>query len=82
MQGSEIAECFGAGNGSSDTQSTDTLGDIHRFTWQYQCYLHNDNKTPVEQHLVTPEHGVYGVHIPAGQWHNLEVLESGTVILK
>lgn len=24
----------------------------------------------------------YGVHIPAGQWHTLEVIESGTVIFE
>lgn len=29
-----------------------------------------------------PLKGSYGVHIPAGQWHTLEVLESGTVIFE
>ena len=28
------------------------------------------------------ESGNYGVHIPAGQWHTLEVMESGTVIFE
>lgn len=40
------------------------------------------NKTIIEQHLVTPSQGVYGIHIPAGQWHTLEVMESGTVIFE
>ena len=26
--------------------------------------------------------GVYGIHVPKGQWHTLEVLESGTMLLK
>lgn len=26
--------------------------------------------------------GVYGVHIPVGQWHTIEVLETGTVIFE
>jgi len=25
---------------------------------------------------------VYGVHIPSGQWHTLEVMETGTVIFE
>ncbi len=69
-----------------------TILPIHRHRHTAETYIvlrgsinvifYNDNKTPVEQHLVTPEHGVYGVHIPAGQWHNLEVKESGTVIFE
>ena len=26
--------------------------------------------------------GVYGIHVPKGQWHTLEVLESGTVLFE
>jgi cupin fold WbuC family metalloprotein len=44
--------------------------------------FYDDNKIPVEQHLISPKQGVYGVHIPAGQWHTLEVKESGTVIFE
>jgi cupin fold WbuC family metalloprotein len=32
-------------------------------------------------HLDTAN-GNYGLDIPAGQWHSIEVLESGTVILE
>ena len=32
--------------------------------------------------MLDPREGNYGVHIPKGQWHTLEVLESGTVILE
>lgn len=31
---------------------------------------------------LSPEAGTHGVHIPAGTWHGLEVLESGTVIFE
>jgi cupin fold WbuC family metalloprotein len=32
--------------------------------------------------LLDPLQGEYGVHIPAGQWHSLEVLQSGSVIFE
>ena len=32
--------------------------------------------------LLKPEEGSYGVHIPKGQWHSLEVLSPDTVILE
>ena len=35
-----------------------------------------------EEFMVSPQEESYGVHIPAGQWHTLEVLESGTVIFE
>ena len=35
-----------------------------------------------ESFLLDPLQGEYGVHIPAGQWHSLEVLQSGRVIFE
>lgn len=32
--------------------------------------------------ILNPREGSYGVDIPIGQWHSLEVLESGTVIFE
>ena len=32
--------------------------------------------------MINPLEAVYGIHIPAGQWHTLEVLESGTMIFE
>lgn len=32
--------------------------------------------------VVSPDKSVYGIHIPAGQWHTLEVMETGTVIFE
>ena len=41
-----------------------------------------DRKRLLETFLLDPREGNYGVHIPKGQWHTLEVLESGTVIFE
>lgn len=35
-----------------------------------------------ERFTAGPSTGVCGVHIPAGQWHTVEALESGTVIFE
>lgn len=69
-----------------------TVLPIHRHNHTAETYIvlrgcinvtfYNDNKTIIEKHLVTPSQGIYGVHIPAGQWHTLEVLENGTVIFE
>lgn len=32
--------------------------------------------------MLDPLQGVYGVNVPAGQWHTVEVLEEGTVIFE
>lgn len=32
--------------------------------------------------ILDPLAGNYGIHIPAGQWHSLEVMESGSVIFE
>ena len=34
---------------------------------------------PIHRH---PLAGIHGIHIPAGQWHTLEVLERGSVIFE
>lgn len=33
-----------------------------------------------QRFALDPLKGVYGIHVPKGQWHTLEVLESGTVL--
>ena len=42
----------------------------------------SDKKQLVEKQELDPLKEKYGVHIPAGQWHTLEVLESGTIIFE
>lgn len=44
--------------------------------------IHNDRGEVVENFELSPSTGKYGANIPAGAWHSLECLESGTVILE
>lgn len=44
--------------------------------------FHNDEGDVTESHVLSPADGIYGVHIPAGQWHSVEVLEPGTVMFE
>ena len=44
--------------------------------------FYNDQKEVTEEIDLNPSMGRYGVHIPKGQWHTLEVLETGSVILE
>ena len=43
---------------------------------------YNDQKEETERVALDPLQGNYGVHIPIGQWHTLEVLESGSVLFE
>ena len=47
-----------------------------------KALFYNDNKEVTEVFDLNPAEGRYGVQIPKGQWHTLEVLESGSVILE
>lgn len=44
--------------------------------------LYNDEKELTGEFTIAPKQNKYGIHIPAGQWHTLEVMESGTVIFE
>lgn len=44
--------------------------------------FYNENREHVESCELNPQQGKFGVDIPAGQWHTIEVLESGTVIFE
>ena len=41
---------------------------------------HNDDGSIIEDVVLCAEEGRYGVNIPKGVWHNVECLESGSVI--
>lgn len=47
-----------------------------------QVLFYNESKELTESIQLNPLEGKYGIDIPAGQWHTLEVLESGTVIFE
>jgi cupin fold WbuC family metalloprotein len=44
--------------------------------------IYSENKELLSSTELDPANGVYGVEIPAGQWHKVEVLETGTVIFE
>lgn len=39
----------------------------------------NDEGREIERHRIDPKKGVYGIDIPAGTWHSLEVIEPGVL---
>ncbi|MFV0470506.1 MAG: WbuC family cupin fold metalloprotein [Paludibacteraceae bacterium] len=65
---------------------------IHRHTQTDETYIlirgklevmfYDDDKNITKKYILDKKSGNFGVHISAGQWHTLEVLESGTVIFE
>lgn len=66
-----------------------TILPIHRHRHTAETYVllrgkmvvvfYNDMGAQVERHLLDPAVGKYGVHIPAGQWHTVEVIEPSAI---
>lgn len=42
--------------------------------------FYNDMGAQTERHLLDPTNGNYGVQIPAGQWHSVEIIEPSVII--
>lgn len=69
-----------------------TILPIHRHRNTAETYIllrgridvmfYDDKGVEVECFALNPQEGNYGVHIPKGQWHTLEVLEKDTVIFE
>jgi cupin fold WbuC family metalloprotein len=65
---------------------------IHRHQHTEETYVllrgrikvmyYDDHGTETDNVMLDPNGSVYGIHIPAGQWHSLEVLEPGSVIFE
>ena len=65
---------------------------IHRHRHSAETYIllcgklkinfYNDEKEIIEEEILDLSCGYYGVHIPAGVWHSMEVIESGTIIFE
>jgi cupin fold WbuC family metalloprotein len=47
-----------------------------------RVFFYNSEREIIEMTELNPLTGKYGIDIPAGQWHTLEVLEPGTVIFE
>lgn len=69
-----------------------TKVDIHRHPTKDESFVilrgkvrvnsYNDDGSVQESVVLSPEEGRYGVDIPKGIWHNLEALESNSVIFE
>lgn len=65
---------------------------IHRHKYTAETYIllrgrinvffYDSDKNRTHTFQLDPQNGAYGINIPAGQWHTLEVLESRTVIFE
>ncbi|MDP4277266.1 MAG: WbuC family cupin fold metalloprotein [Bacteroidota bacterium] len=47
-----------------------------------RMFFYNQDGHITEDEVLDPLNGQFGVNIPAGQWHTLEVLEPGSVIFE
>ncbi len=66
-----------------------TVLPIHRHRHTAETYVllrgkmfvvfYNDLGAQVERYLLDPTIGNYGVQIPAGQWHGIEVIEPSSI---
>ena len=69
-----------------------TVLPIHRHRETAETYIvlrgslrvifYNDKKEIIDMFLIDPKINNYGLLIPKGQWHTIEVLETGTVIFE
>lgn len=69
-----------------------TVLPVHRHRRTAETYIvlrgsirvlfYDDEKQLTGEFLLNPLDKEYGLHIPAGQWHTLEVLKPGTVIFE
>lgn len=65
---------------------------IHRHKETAETYLllrgeikvifFDDNKKIINEFILNPDKGSYGIDIPAGQWHTIEVLQTDSVIFE
>jgi len=68
-----------------------TILPVHRHQHTAETYIilrnsirilfYNNEKTLTRESIINPKQNEYGIHIPAGQWHTLKVLESSIVTL-
>ena len=69
-----------------------TVLPIHRHRHTAETYIlvrgkmkveyYNHNKELTDTEILDPAEGKYGLHVPAGQWHTVIPLESGTMVFE
>lgn len=47
-----------------------------------KVFFYDSKGNLTNTYVLAPKDGVYGVHIPMGQWHSVEVLDSDTVMFE
>ncbi len=47
-----------------------------------KVFVYSENHELLNCTELNPKNGVYGVNISAGEWHTIEVLETGTIIFE
>ena len=52
------------------------------FRGSMKVVYYNDQHEVVDTFELDPKKGNHGIHIQKGQWHTIDVLESGTIILE
>ncbi len=65
---------------------------IHRHRHTGETYIlirgrlkieyYSENKVLQESVVLDPKDGLFGLHVPAGQWHTVVSLESGTMVFE
>lgn len=51
-------------------------------TGRLKLTIHDEKGSVIEDYILSPQEGIFGVQIPENTWHSLECLESGTVIFE
>lgn len=69
-----------------------TILPVHRHMNTAETYIlvrgklkvdyYNDKKELLESVVLDPLEGRFGLHVPIGQWHTVESLESGTTVFE
>lgn len=69
-----------------------TVVPIHRHPTKDETFVllrgkvrvttHNDDGSIIEDVILSPEEGRYGMNIPEGVWHKVESLESGSILFE
>lgn len=67
-----------------------TVLPIHRHRHTSETYIllrgridvmfYDDLKNEIQRFKLAPSMGNYGIHIPKGQWHTLEVIDSAVIL--
>lgn len=69
-----------------------TVVPIHRHPTKDETFVllrgkvrvttHNDDGSIIEDVILSPDEGRYGMNIPKGVWHKVESLESGSILFE